>query len=336
MTEPKSLSLAPYLANLAVGDAIGHLNLTLMPLRGEGHGLIEYLLAEQAIASGQLTVSEISQSGSVPELLVTSTTEQMILLLDGEELVGAKQNRILNTSILLPPGAKLNIPVSCVEQGRWRSVSAKFSAGGYATLALRARKSEDVGRNLRERSQAASDQMAVWDSVQDTLAKTGTRSNSMALSDARQEQRASLESYIDALPYPANAQGLLAAINGQFMVLELFDKPATLERIWPRLLAGYALDALISPKVKPRSFAPKTARTIMDTLAKTDCTPCPSAGLGQDCRFDSADFVGQSLIFQDQCIHLCAFPRQQGRTRGYTRPFMSPSRRRDILDQQDG
>ena len=86
----KSLSLAPYLANLAVGDAIGHLNLTLMPLRGEGHGLIlqenrgqdarvtgeghgliEYLLAEQAIAAGQLTVSEISQSGSVPELLVT-------------------------------------------------------------------------------------------------------------------------------------------------------------------------------------------------------------------------------------------------------------------------
>jgi len=55
----------------------------------------------------------------VPELKVISQSDRPILLLDGEELVGAKQNRVLNTTILLREKAETNIQVSCVEQGRW-------------------------------------------------------------------------------------------------------------------------------------------------------------------------------------------------------------------------
>jgi len=37
----------------------------------------------------------------VPELLVINQGERAVLLVDGEELVGAKQNRVLNTSVLV-------------------------------------------------------------------------------------------------------------------------------------------------------------------------------------------------------------------------------------------
>jgi hypothetical protein len=40
-------------------------------------------------------------------------------LLDGEELIGAKQNRALNLTILAPAKQVIVIPVSCVEAGRW-------------------------------------------------------------------------------------------------------------------------------------------------------------------------------------------------------------------------
>jgi hypothetical protein len=52
----------------------------------------------------------------------------MVLILDGEELVGAKQNRIVNTTILVAAGAEIVIPVSCVEQGRWTYKSDAFSS----------------------------------------------------------------------------------------------------------------------------------------------------------------------------------------------------------------
>jgi hypothetical protein len=54
----------------------------------------------------------------VPDLAVESKGNVRLLFIEGEELVGAKQNRILNTSVLIAAHTKPKIPVSCVEQGR--------------------------------------------------------------------------------------------------------------------------------------------------------------------------------------------------------------------------
>lgn len=79
---------------------------------------LEYLLLDEALADGSIEVEEVDNSGSVPELKVINNSPQMVLILDGEELVGAKQNRIINTTILIQGKSTTVIPVSCVEQGR--------------------------------------------------------------------------------------------------------------------------------------------------------------------------------------------------------------------------
>ena len=48
--------------------------------------------------------------------------------MDGEELLGAKQNRIVNLTILVAANSELTIPVSCVEAGRWRARSRAFTS----------------------------------------------------------------------------------------------------------------------------------------------------------------------------------------------------------------
>jgi len=64
--------------------------------------------------------------GSVPDLLVDNRGDVRVLFLEGEELIGAKQNRILNTSVLVPAHSKIKIPVSCVEPGALASPVSVF------------------------------------------------------------------------------------------------------------------------------------------------------------------------------------------------------------------
>ena len=102
-----------------VGQPVAYHALTVVPLYAEASTPAEYQLSDEAIQASAVMVQEVSEAGSVPELLVENSGDTRVLFLEGEELRGAKQNRILNTSILVAPHTKTKVPVTCVEQGRW-------------------------------------------------------------------------------------------------------------------------------------------------------------------------------------------------------------------------
>ena len=316
-------TLETYLKNVTAGEPVEHKNLTLVPLWGERHGALDYILAADAIGSGSLSIMELGESGSVPELRAVNKADTMILLLDGEELVGAKQNRILNTTVLLPAKSKTTIPVSCVEQGRWRHTSREFRSGGYSPSHLRARKSRDVGRSLRAEGRAVSDQGTVWESVAENLAGVGAASPTMAMHDAVEQRRDSLEDYMKALPCPADARGVFVAIGAKFAAVDLFDRPDTLCRVWPRLVMGYALDALARLDREEKPFSPKGPQVILERAGQIPCEPCPSVGVGQDMRFEAEDLVGQALVAEGVCVHLSIFPNDD-ENRRYRRRVNGP------------
>ena len=91
--------------------------LTLIPLVGGG-AAPPYLTAAAALAAGTLSIGEMG-GGSVPQLVLKNAGTLPVLLLDGEHLEGAMQNRVLNATVLAAPEHETVIPVSCVEQGRW-------------------------------------------------------------------------------------------------------------------------------------------------------------------------------------------------------------------------
>ena len=53
--------------------------------------------------------------------MVVNPTDVAVLLYEGEEVLGAQQNRTFDVSVLVPAGASVRVPVSCVEHGRWES-----------------------------------------------------------------------------------------------------------------------------------------------------------------------------------------------------------------------
>jgi hypothetical protein len=138
-----------YLSKLEFGELQTFSNMAVIPLFTSVDESPGYLTLKEALEKGVLIVTEISKAGSVPELRVANKAEIPVLLLDGEELAGAKQNRVLNTTILLKEESETIIPVSCTEQGRWSYASAEFfDSGNIMSRNLRSRNASSVKRSL--------------------------------------------------------------------------------------------------------------------------------------------------------------------------------------------
>ena len=125
-----------------LGDPVEHRGIVITPLFPARDPVAGYITLDEALPRG-LQIRETSDAGSLPELAVINPLDEAVLLYVGEELVGAKQNRILNVSVLVGAGAKLPIPVSCVEQGRWNRSSESFDSASHISHShLRRRKAE--------------------------------------------------------------------------------------------------------------------------------------------------------------------------------------------------
>jgi ARG and Rhodanese-Phosphatase-superfamily-associated Protein domain len=101
------------------------------------------------VGTRKFKVTEINDGGHVPELTVLNGLDADVLILDGEELVGAKQNRIVNTTLIIGRMREVVIPVSCVEQGRWHYRTKAFKSSKANLYAeLRKKKAKAVSMSL--------------------------------------------------------------------------------------------------------------------------------------------------------------------------------------------
>src|SRR6185437_11391212 len=103
-----------------------------------------------------------------------------VLILDGEEVVGGLQNRVVNTTLLVPPKTTFNLPVSCIEHGRWHAEQATFDSGEAVYPSLRRQKIEQVSASFYVSARPVADQAAVWAEVDSRHHQTGTRSATAA------------------------------------------------------------------------------------------------------------------------------------------------------------
>lgn len=92
--------LDAWLTGLRFGEPISHKALALIPLYADGvKGRLQYRPLALAIASGEVLVTE-APGATVPTLRLTNRGQLPVLILDGEELVGGRQNRVVDTRVL--------------------------------------------------------------------------------------------------------------------------------------------------------------------------------------------------------------------------------------------
>ncbi|MCF8003704.1 MAG: hypothetical protein K9L32_05770 [Chromatiaceae bacterium] len=303
--------IADSIARLRIGSPLQHQNLTLYPLLRDDSGPTafeaDYRLLDEALAEGSARVTEVSESGSVPELRVINDGAKPVLLLDGEELIGAKQNRILNLTVLAPAQQTILIPVSCVEQGRWHAQSETFGSAQRAHFAAgRARKAADVSDSLRRRGTRESDQSAVWQDIAERSRRFGVTSQTGAAADLYTQQRTQLDAFQQAFQAQPTQCGALFAINGRLVGLDLFDCPGTLAAALGKLVESHALDALDAANA-PMAPQPPAPQPWLERIATAEIERFAAVGEGEDWRLSGAGLAGGALVKDDRLVHLCAF-----------------------------
>jgi hypothetical protein len=290
-------------SEIRIGQSVSFGPLTVFPLFAEATHAVDYQLSDEAMEAGTVTVGEVSQEGSVPNLVVENKGECRALFLEGEELRGAKQNRILNTSVLVPALAKLTIPVSWVEHGRWRQTSALFMHGKtISPYRLRHGLKSSVTRSLKEKMGHRADQGKVWEEVRKQQDSLGVESGTSALADSYQKYEQNLAEARQALKYVPGACGLAIAIGPQVVTADLFDKPATCEKVWGRLLSGLVLDALVEGQAKS-SPDPGQVAQLLHEVRNAAWTQTEAVGEGQEYRAEFDGKVGSVLSLEGALVH---------------------------------
>jgi hypothetical protein len=292
------------LPDVQIGDAIRHGALSVFPLFGSSSGGVDYLLSDEAISAGSVTVEEVSEGGSVPNLLVNNQGDSRVLFLEGEELRGAKQNRVLNTSVLIAAHSRTPIPVSCVEQGRWRYRSRQFeSSGTHSSSKLRHYLKASVSHSLKAGRGHSSDQGAVWHEVSRQMDSLGSSSDTTAMADTFQSYSTRLQEFRERVRYVDGATGIAVAVGPKVVALDVFDKPSTCAKVWDRLLTGVVMDALEADRSAPAAEPAEVAR-LLSRLRDSAWDQTSPVGVGQEFRFDAdSETHASALVFQDSVLH---------------------------------
>ena len=292
------------LPEIRVGASIHHESLTIFPLFAETNGGVEYQLSDEAIGAGTVTVEEVGESGSVPHLHVENKGDARVLFIEGEELRGAKQNRVLNTSVLVAAHSKTTIPVSCVEQGRWGYRSRRFGSGdSHSSPKLRAVLKKSVSASLEFGRGFTSDQGLVWKEVSRQMEYLGASSPTHAMADTYETFRPRMDEFQARLKYVEGALGLAVAVGPNVVAVDLFDKPSTCRKAWDRLLTGFVMEAL-EGKEEVRSATAADVEGLLCRLREAPWHEAPAVGEGEEYRVDAEHATHASaLMFGGAVVH---------------------------------
>ncbi|MBC8365373.1 MAG: hypothetical protein H8E59_10265 [Actinobacteria bacterium] len=299
----------PSLEHAAIGRPITRLGFSLFPV---------YLppsdLPPIATGPGSGLIVDELPNASVPTLSVTNPTDRAILLIEGECLVGGAQNRTLNVSVLVPAGATLKIPVTCLEQGRWGSRRAFQHGSAMAPRRVRRTKQDAVAARLvtvgAPTHERHADQGAVWHVVDEELGRMGIDSSSRAMADAdafieRDSGRhRAVEDLIQIGPLPGQC-GLVVSHGRRIVATELFASTELLQPHWGAIIRSHLLE---HPTADGRPSAGRALR-FLNRLATSPSERREGLGHGTEHHVRTDRLVGQALVLPTALIHAGAFAR---------------------------
>lgn len=242
--------------------------LQLYPVRAnqaflnQHQNLANYVTLKEALASKKIAITEKSTQGTVNTLLIENVSKDTVIVLSGEVIQGGKQDRVIAEDIILyPKSGKKDIPVFCVEHGRWSARGGDRSFNQYF----------DISSNeVRKAATVKKDQREVWQKVAETNQKhnTQTRTGTLAAikssSELNEEVKKYAEHFRKLLLDDPNVIGVVAVSGTTILGCDMFANHDIFGKYLPNLLNSYATEAVTSGGTPSVSY--QQVREYLDSI----------------------------------------------------------------------
>jgi hypothetical protein len=302
--EEKPLEWAEWLSVLRPTTTVASGPLRLVRLMGDQRGP-EAELLDEALPTGRTSITEVSAAGVVALVRVTHGGTRPLLLVDGEQIIGAKQNRIMNASLLVAAGQSVEVPVSCVERGRWRSKGVFFeSSDTTVTASARAAKLRRLQVSLARGRGHDGDQGAVWRDVDEYLTRIGASSESAAFDDGFRDRRGYAESMLMAFEPGLGQVGMAAVCGASIVGLDLFGSPSLYARGWRKIGRGLMAEWYDQSEAPTEADALGLVRAALQAMATCKPARASAPGIGQTVHASVEDVTFSGVIYGEVLYHV--------------------------------
>ena len=217
-------------------------NIAIIPLKTEKN-YIDILTLKKGLELGLVNVKECDTS-QFNTIIVKNNAITPLILIDGEEIIGGDQNRIVNSTILIDAGSKMKIPVSCSEKNRW-AFKSEFKQSEYMANYNTRRAKEYASRVSN------SYQDVIWSSIDCLEVENDYASPTSAMEESYKNIKAAQNEIIKQFKIMDGQTGVLIMVDGEIKGFELFLNSGIYRDFHEKIIKSYLIDS----KIKNNMFA---------------------------------------------------------------------------------
>jgi hypothetical protein len=271
-------------------------NLVIYPLQGKDHNGFSPAVMDDLLRSNQVLFRELD-TPEIDEIIFENQSEYPVLMLDGEEITGSLQNRIIAHSQIIEAKSSENIPVVCVEEERWDEIGG-FKTGNCSYPQLRSIlvKSRHINGDVQKN---------IWHEITRKLTVTRTQSATSSMHDIYDNLQEEILRYVedfDSLNH--NTIGFIGTAGNRILGCDLFQNSGLYQKFERKLIRSYALDAIEHQNV--RGSTPDINK-FFNSLHPAIKRSKP-VRQKKHMIIKGRGYLGQLLMRQGKIVHLSAFP----------------------------
>jgi hypothetical protein len=293
-TKTTGKAASALLPNMHVGRGTRYGNLTWFPIFTDASVTDRNYVT--SFNAKQVKLAELDHA-SVGTVKIQNDLDTKVILFEGTLLEGGWQHRALTRTVMVNANGVTDLPVVCVEQGRWGGTNVQRVGNRQAPAKVRSAM-RGMAKNGTKIDQTFADQGKVWAEVNNYATANQALNNTQSFVELREHLDQQLTKLEPVTPVYGQ-RGVIVAIDGYPVALELFDHPDTLAERLQSILDGFQVDALAKP------FRKTPGQRARDFAMRIEQVGLANRVDAQHLRNEPDEIVAsEALVEGDHLLHL--------------------------------
>lgn len=283
------------LKHLSLAERQNYENMTVVPILSDTNTPFDVLDLKEGLKMGLVKIEECDNS-NIEQVKLKNNSASPLILLDGEEIAGSLQNRIVAQTMIIPPKSEMEIPVNCSEKGR-NEYKSEFQYSDYiANSNTRRKKAYNKNNPLQE---------VVWNSIDDLETDKNTSSKTKALRDSYEKNKYDIDSYLKHFKMENNQIGVICIVENK-VGLEIFNNHSLYEKYNEMLLRSYIIDSSNKEKI---NISNNKLENILSSIDANSFIKKEAVDLGKYYKISNSYGNGHILIYKNNMVHASFFKK---------------------------